>query len=1600
MKHLLLFTFFISFIFISFQGIGQTITSAQAGAWNQTATWTGGVIPTAANSTAITVQHNVNIPASYTATVDQVTVNVGNTLTVDASGTLDLQSSGGPDLTLSEDLLVFFIGANLVVNGDFINRSFTALNLGAGLSTTAFGSVSRYEHNINGGTIPNSNITWNTTSTCEITGVTNAVPGGLNQSFGHLIWNSTGTTGNLALGLTSTTINGNLSILDTGPSPGIVTLAGTNGTVDINGDFIVSGSSRFLGTSTSNVTLDIEGDFNFSSTGLLSLLIVQTGTLDFNLGGDFIVSSGTLQAYAVPTTTNVNFDGSVSQTFNSTGGMLNNNFNWTIKNGSTVYTGTSAFVNGGTFTLESGGTMGVGSTDGLVTGTTNGNVRVSGTRTYTASGNIIYNGSAQQNLGNEWDTGGDLNSIAVNLEIDNNNGNGVTNNLILGNNIVGNLTLTNGSFNIGGSNSMDIQSNFIVTNGTIGGSSTSDLTFSESGALGVLSMTSGATQLNNLTISRAGTLVLGDDLTINGALALTGNLNFSSATSLTLTLNGTMTGGGGLISNANSNLNIGGTGAFGIVNFNGTGNQLNNLTLNKTSSGTYTWSSSVTVNTGVNLNFGTLTHSSGLTMAANSTFFKGQGTITTLSPNAVSSYNVQYDAAGNTGLEIPTVASALNDLTLNTGGTVTLQSSTTINGDLILLGGTLDASTNDITMAGNANWTANGGGYTMNSTNAVNFTGTTTLGGSTIDGAQFGNISLTGVMNAPSANINVSGELNNTGTFNAGTGTVTFNGASSAITGGTTTFNNLAISDALTAPAATLNVSGHFFNTGTFNHNNGTVVLNGGSIQIIASGGTSFNNLSLSGAGTKTLASALDVDGDLTLGSGTVLGVGVSNYTINLAGNWINSGGTFNAGTGLVTFDGGTMAINGTGTTSFFNMTTANSSIVSVNGIAELTGTLTLGSSATFDADGTSGGTFTVVSNSSDDARVDVIPSGSVITGNLTFQKYLPSYGSKRWRNITSAVASATVGDLQNEIMISGDFIGNNNIALGLTDPLGPNSIQSMAGYDESLDLGIDDNWVNFPVTTNTETLTLGKGYSIYVRSTGAVTFDLRGTVNQGNISLPVSGTGSTPHNLVGNPYPSSIDWDNGAGWSRSNIQGDAISVWDGTQYLTWNGSIGSLGNGRIPMGMAFWVEASNSSVNLDINENAKTATTGSTHREIPPAYIELELTGINYDYSDKAYIEFVEGSKNEFDINDVSKLPNYIFNLSTVSSDMHELAINSVSNFICGTEIPISITNLWIDNYRLDWSNLASIDDNIQISLLDKSDSSIYDLRTFTGAIIVNVTAESDIYDTLGTEPNTYYTYEIKDRFVLIFNEAGFSIDLPTVGAQVCTESLAAQIIIGGSELGVNYGVYQDGLFLENVLGDGSDLEIYLEGEYLQEGENNFSVKASRGECEMQEFTNPISISLVDVPVIEYDVKTNELITNAFGKLQWYKNSQPIDGATSNSIIINDNISAEYYVVTSNEICEKQSEPLTITSLEENMTNLGIDIYPNPIKNIFTIKLSESNFENVSLRVFSNNGLLIEERKLINQMTTIDAANYDSGVYIIEILDAGSRFVTRVVKN
>jgi|GEM_PF-1904269 len=89
---------------------------------------------------------------------------------------------------------------------------------------------------------------------------------------------------------------------------------------------------------------------------------------------------------------------------------------------------------------------------------------------------------------------------------------------------------------------------------------------------------------------------------------------------------------------------------------------------------------------------------------------------------------------------------------------------------------------------------------------------------------------------------------------------------------------------------------------------------------------------------------------------------------------------------------------------------------------------------------------------------------------------------------------------------------------------------------------------------------TTGKGYLVAYTSAWASKHTFTGPLNRGTVNMPVISAlaaGGSDFNLLGNPYPSSIDWKADNGWTRSNL---ATGSGGGYDYWVFNDNSGNYG--------------------------------------------------------------------------------------------------------------------------------------------------------------------------------------------------------------------------------------------------------------------------------------------------------------------------------------------------------------------------------------------------------------------------------------------------------
>jgi hypothetical protein len=193
---------------------------------------------------------------------------------------------------------------------------------------------------------------------------------------------------------------------------------------------------------------------------------------------------------------------------------------------------------------------------------------------------------------------------------------------------------------------------------------------------------------------------------------------------------------------------------------------------------------------------------------------------------------------------------------------------------------------------------------------------------------------------------------------------------------------------------------------------------------------------------------------------------------------------------------------------------------------------------------------------------------------------------------------------------------------------------------------------------------------------------------------------------------PSTIDWNASNGWTKTNLDATIYSADNGNaalQYATWNGTTGTNGGSRfIAMGQGFWVKAYAASPSLSTNENTKVAGTQTTFFREGAINNMLRITMTNGTTRDEAVIHFREDATAGFDVSaDAWKLSNQLFNLSTLSNDNKKLAINSWSALLCDTSVKLSVTEAGNGTYSLNFTNLDSFTNDIQLVLNDAFTSS-----------------------------------------------------------------------------------------------------------------------------------------------------------------------------------------------------------------------------------------------------------------------------------------------------
>ncbi|MBL4658605.1 MAG: SprB repeat-containing protein, partial [Flavobacteriales bacterium] len=607
-------------------------------------------------------------------------------------------------------------------------------------------------------------------------------------------------------------------------------------------------------------------------------------------------------------------------------------------------------------------------------------------------------------------------------------------------------------------------------------------------------------------------------------------------------------------------------------------------------------------------------------------------------------------------------------------------------------------------------------------------------------------------------------ELDGTGsTLTIGTD-ITFNGAADA------TLDMGAAASVLNIAGAIIqNSAGVLTNTGSLS----TVNFNGSAAQTMNLGtGMVYDNVTFANSGSGvTLGAAITsakVSGNMVIASGTL---NTGGFDIEFDGDWDNSGTVvFSAGDSVIMAGPGPDAVKGATSTTFENFKVYKTSGgVTIETNTSITGSLSLNGGGVTSPLGT---IITLVSNASGTAFIPEV-TGSGTIDSVIIQRHLNNVEDD-WRLLGAAVIGTDIEDWNGEIVMSG-FTGTEDAGSSFT---------SFYTYDETNTGAIDAGYTE-PASTAT-TLGMGVGYYVWVgnalNTLFTKTMELRGTPEIGTKVISCSHTPGVPTpddeidgwNLIANPYPSDVVWDNVTLAGGVTPYAYVLNPVSGGSYITIKHGA-PVNDSSIASMQGFWVKTSGSAGTVTFDENDKSTNDNGPFYKMQVNHPDPGLT-LKYTSggrSEDLEIRFDQGATENYDpFYDGLKLngPSWqLYNFSAVSGDSINLSWNFLPELNQSYSVPLSVV----------WSYPAFMSGTMVTGTVEVSDFSVLP----SSSCLILEDLDSGIFTDLRVAS---YTFAVPDSLTRprLMLHIGAPISKTTVSV-ACNGGTDGMAIAGGQGTG-----------------------------------------------------------------------------------------------------------------------------------------------------------------------------------------------------------------------
>ncbi len=342
-------------------------------------------------------------------------------------------------------------------------------------------------------------------------------------------------------------------------------------------------------------------------------------------------------------------------------------------------------------------------------------------------------------------------------------------------------------------------------------------------------------------------------------------------------------------------------------------------------------------------------------------------------------------------------------------------------------------------------------------------------------------------------------------------------------------------------------------------------------------------------------------------------------------------------------------------------------------------------------------------------------------------------------------------------------------------------------------------------ITANSDSLHILRGYAVGSSTNRTVTFT--GDPNSGVLNDTLTRESTSEYegfNLVGNPYPSSINWDT-TGWNNSNI---STTIWyrSDSSFATYNkdGNTGVNGGQKyIPAMQAFWVRVidGQSWGKFEANNNVRTHERYEFYKKDNNQRNNVfRMVADKNGYTDEIAVAFIEEASNHYDNYDSEKMFFSSENYPQLYMLLEErkIVINGMKPLEGAEyEVPLGLRLPSEGEYTLKATNLTQFDAEVDVYLEDKVKNIQNDLR------------EKSSYQFQSKET------DVKERFVLKFSNNATDVSGLQGDEHIDLYSHDRKIFIDVDD--EHYAVGGSDIQIINVLGQ----EVYNNRVSLNRGKN-----------------------------------------------------------------------------------------------------------------------------------------------------------------------------------